>query len=161
MKRLLLFLIISISTFFLGLFSARESYHPVSLEEITQNIDYYEGKSVEIVTYASLFDIEEKNLTIGEPYEKKEALTFLDLPPNSIDADGLRNRLAENFSFNRHKRVKVIVTGQVSNNCNKGITCCFGKSLAIITKDIKPIGQIEDYTVPTQFQSDDSKSNSE
>src|SRR5262245_46451125 len=114
MKRSIFFLIISISTFSLGVFSSRvfssrESYPLVSLEEISRNSEYYDGKTVEIVTYAHLFEIDDKTLVIGEPYEKPESFTYLDLKENSLNLYFLQKQLSENFSLNHYKRVKVKV----------------------------------------------------
>lgn len=161
MKKSLFFLIISISTFCFGVLTAPNSYKQVSLEEITQNIKYYDGKRVEIITYAQIFRVDEESIIIGEPFEKNEIITFLDLEENSINYPALQKQLTENFSIHKYKRVKVKVTGKVYNNCNKGFTCCFGKSLKIITESIEQIGQIEDYTVPLEFQLNKPESNSQ
>ena len=157
MKKLLFFLLISISTFFIGLFSVSESYPIVSLADVTEDSEYYDGKTVEIITFARIYDLEDKKIIIGEPYEKPEAFTSLDLKENSINLDFLKNQLSENFSLNNYKRVKVRVIGKVYDNCNKGGTCCVGKTLKIITKSVTRTGQIEDYTIPFKFQLDESK----
>ncbi len=160
MKKSLFLLIISISTFCFGVLTAPNSYKQVSLEEITQNCKYYDGKRVEIITYAQIFRVDEESIIIGEPFEKNEIITFLDLEENSINLAALQKQLTEDYSINKFKRVKVRVIGKVFNNC-KEVTCCFGKSFKIIAESIEQIGQIEDYTVPLPFQLNKSESNSQ
>lgn len=158
-KRYLFYLAILISSFCFGIFAAHK-YQPhyplVSLEEISAKSEYFDGKYVEIITYAQLDRFDQKDFTIGEPLEKRESLTFLRLEENSLNLDSLKETLSENYSVNQYKRVKVKVRGKVYDNCNKGVTCCVGNTIDFITESVEQIDQIEDYTVPEKFQLTDS-----
>ena len=151
-RRFSTYLIILLITFFVGISSVPKSYPLISLEEISKNSEYYDGKKVEITTYMYLDRFDQKDFMIGEPYEKYESNTSLDLNENLVNLDFLKTSLSANYSVNHYKRIKVRVKGKVIDNCNKGITCCFGKTLRIIAESVDQIGQIEDYSVPEEFQ---------
>ena len=103
---------------------------------------------MQIESYIQLDSIGERVLYLGEPFEKPEAWTYLNTEENSINVDYLRNQLKENLSKNHFKRAKVLVKGKVEDNCNKGVTCCFGRSITIKAQEVVQLEPIEDYTLP-------------
>lgn len=150
MKKFLLSFIIPILTFCAGVYIYRISTPKVSLETVSKYTTFYDEMNVEIETYAQLENAEENLWSIGEPFEKYEAWTFLNLENNTTYLENLSSQLRENFSKNNYKRVKVLVKGTVNDNCNRrGISaCCFGKTMTIKAREVVQLAPVEDYSRP-------------
>jgi hypothetical protein len=147
MKKFLVANIISIITFFLGVFVYRISTPKVSIETLTKSTNFYDGMNMQIETYAQLVFIDEKILYLGEPFRKYEACTYLHTEKSSINLDNLRNQLRENLSRKHFKRVKILIKGAVQNNCNKEATCFSGESITIKAQEVTQLEPVEDYNL--------------
>ena len=79
--------IIPILTFAVGVFVYRNSTPKVSLENISEHIWFYDGMNVEIESYAQLEFFDENGWYIGEPFEKREFFTNLDLEKNTTNLE--------------------------------------------------------------------------
>lgn len=152
MKKFLLNLLIPILTFIVGVGIYRISTPNVSVVTLTNYTAFYEGMNVEVETYAQLQPFDSKLLYLGEPFEKPEVWTYVNTEENSLNIDNLRNQLKENLTNNHFKRAKVRVIGTVEDNCNKGITCCFGKSITIKAQEVTQLEPVKDYDLPEQFK---------
>ena len=157
MKKFLLNLLFPILTFALGVGIYRVSSPAVSIQTITNYTSFYDGMNVEIETYIQLESLDEDTWYIGEPFEKMEVWTYLDLEKNSNNLDTLHSQLKENLTKQSFKRAKVRVRGTVKDNCKSemskggGISlgsCCYGKSITIKTQEIIQLSPVEDYTKP-------------
>jgi hypothetical protein len=155
MKKFTLNLLIPILTFAFGVGVYRVSSPKVSLEKVSNYTFFYDGMNVEIETYAQLTTYDKDNWYIGEPYEKKEIFTDLDLENNSASLDILHSQLKENLSEQKYKRAKVLVKGTVKDNCKTDASggkivfgCCFGRSITIKARDIIQLEPVEDYIKP-------------
>jgi hypothetical protein len=150
---------VAILAFLVGVGSAGLA-HKTSLEEITKDIKSYDGQSVELVTYLQLNplgQIEPVNdyWILGERFEKPEAFTILDIETNSIKLGSLADELRVDYSRNNFRRVKVLVRGQVVNDCIKHELCCFTQQITITANQIEPLGQPEYYSVPDEFRANE------
>lgn len=154
MKRFLLSFIIPILTFCAGVYIYRISSPNVSLETVSKYTYFYDGINVEIETYAQLENFDGNSWTIGEPFEKYEAVTFLNLENNSTNLENLKSQLKENLTINFYKRAKVLVKGEVKDNCNvRGFAnCCFGKTMTIKAREVIQLAPVEDYSRPEEFR---------
>lgn len=150
MKKFLISFFIPILTFFAGVCVYRLSTPKISLETISKYTSFYDEMQVEIETYAQLENFDENLWSIGEPFEKYEAMTFLNLENNSTNLENLKFQLKENLTINSYKRAKVLVRGEVKDNCNRrGISaCCFGKTMTIKAREVIQLAPVEDYTRP-------------
>ena len=157
MKKFILNLLIPILTFALGVGIYRVSSPKVSLEKISNYTFFYDGINVEIETYAQLTSYDKENWYIGEPYEKKEVFTNLDLENNSTNLDILHSQLKENLSEQKFKRAKVLVKGTVkddwkidtwTNGDKIRFGCCCGKSLTVKAQEVIQLEPVEDYIKP-------------
>jgi hypothetical protein len=148
MKKFLLNLLIPILTFIIGVGIYRISTPNVSIETLTKYTAFYDGMNVQIETFAQVEPIDGKVLYLGEPFEKLEAWTYLHTEGNSLNLDNLHNQLKENLSQKHFKRAKVLVIGRVEDNCNKGTTCCFGKSITIQAQEVTQLEPVEEYDLP-------------
>lgn len=142
--KILRYTFIFLLTFYGGLLASEFSYDATTLGEITADIKFYDGRFVEIRTYAQL-DSFDGSWTAGEQWEKLEASTFLELEHEPLH---LREQLTQNISLSAYNRVEVILRGRVRDNCVGGLTCCFGNSLTIVDATIDPLGTIEYYSRP-------------
>jgi hypothetical protein len=95
--------------------------------------------------------------SIGEPYNKEEVWTILDLEANSSDLNALHSQLKENLSKQSFKRAKVLVKGIVQDNCTPltsesgeilSSRCCFGRTITIKAQEITQLEPVEDFTKP-------------
>lgn len=163
MKKFTLKLLLFFLTFSVGFSVYRycDPYLKVSLEEISRNSEVYDGKYVEIVSYirveSHLISRDEavpaEELIVGDDFENYEYPTILNLEKNSINLDSLRSELSENYTLYKFKRMKVRVSGKITDNCRKGgVTCCFGHSMTLVLDKIKQIEPIEDYSLPERYK---------
>jgi hypothetical protein len=158
MKKTLVALFVFLITFCIGITNYKISTPELTLETISTNSAFYDGKEVEFISYIQIspdfiskYEVQaSKDLNVGEVFEKLEARTNLDIKTNSINLDNLLLELSENYSINRHKRAKVRVRGIIIDNCNKGVTCCFGKTMNLIVAKIEQLAPAEDYTLPAK-----------
>ncbi len=113
--------------------------------------------NVQIETFAQLESYDENSWYLGEPFEKKEVWTILDLEGNSTNLDTLHFQLKENLSKQHFKRAKVLVKGTVKDNCipevskGGGVTlsgCCYGRSMTIKAQEVIQLEPVEDYNLP-------------
>jgi hypothetical protein len=156
MKKFILNLLMPILTFALGVGIYRISSPTVSIETITEYTFFYDGMNVQIETYVQLEHFDENNWYIGEPFEKKEVWTNLDLENNSTDVTDLHSQLKENLSKEQFKRAKVLVKGVVKDDSklepSKSGTisfgCCFGKSITIKAQEVTQLEPVGDYIRP-------------
>lgn len=151
MKKFLLNLLIPILTFSIGVGIYRTASPNVSIETISEYTFFYDGMNVEIETYIQLEGSDDNFWYIGEPFEKKEVWTYLDLERNSTNLDALHSQLKENLSERNYKRAKVLVRGTIRDNCkmSDGIArCCFGRSMTIKVQEVIQLGPVEDYARP-------------
>lgn len=156
MKKFLLNLLFPILTFALGVGIYRVSSPAVSIQTITNYTSFYDGMNVEIETYVQLESYDENIWYIGEPFEKMEVRTSLDLEENSTNLDNLRIQLKENLAKQSYKRAKVLVRGTVKDDCKVdrsesgtlSFGCCFGKSITIKAREVIQLSPVEDYTRP-------------
>lgn len=142
-------LLIAAIAFAIGSIAGSSTYVHTSLEEITQNPSAFDGKLVEVETFAQLELVFDNEWTLGEPFEKQEVFTFLQL---SATPRSLRERLAADITENEYNRVRVIARGRLRDNCptDWGSTCCFGTSITLQEAQITPIAPVERYTRPKQ-----------
>ncbi len=111
---------------------------------------------VEIETYAQLESYDENSWYIGEPFEKNEVWTNLDLEKNSTNLDALHFQLKENLSERNYKRAKVLVRGTIKDDCKTdagngskiSFGCCFGKSITIKAQEVIQLAPVENYIRP-------------
>lgn len=148
MKRFLLNLLIPLLTFSLGVGIYRTASPAVSIAAITDYTFFYDGMNVQIETYAQLASYDENEWYLGEPFEKKEVFTQLDLENNSTNLITLHSQLKENLSKQHFRRAKVLVRGTIQDNCNGSVTCCFGKSITVKAQEVIQLEPVEDYTLP-------------
>jgi hypothetical protein len=156
MKKFLLNLLIPILTFVIGVGIYRISSPNVSLAAISEYTFFYNGMNVQIETYAQLESYDGNSWYIGEPFEKQEVSTYLDLENNLTNLDTLHSQLKENLSEQKFKRVKVLVKGTVKDNCNQqgktggsiSFGCCFGRSITIKAQEVIQLEPVEDYISP-------------
>ena len=156
MKKFLLNLLIPILTFVLGVGIYRVSSPNVSIQTITNYTLFYDGINVEIETYVQLESFDENIWYIGEPFEKMEVWTSLDLEKTSTNLDTLHSELKENLSEQSYKRAKVLVRGTVKDDCKVdrsesgtlSFGCCFGKSITIKAQEVIQLAPVEDYIRP-------------
>jgi len=156
MKKFLLNLLIPLLTFTLGVGIYRIASPNVSIATISGYTFFYDGMNVKIQTYAQLASYDENEWYLGEPFEKKEVFTHLDLEKNSTNLDTLHSQLKENLSKQNFKRAKVLVRGTIKDNCipevsnGGGITlgCCFGRSITVKAQEVIQLEPVEDYTLP-------------
>ena len=154
-KALISFFVVTLA-FLSGVTAYRFSITELSLETISNNSEYYDGKKVEFVSYIQVSSdfisryeaTSGRDFNVGDYFEKIEAKTFLDIKTNSINLDSLLLELSENYSVNHYKRAKVRVSGVIIDNCNKGIPCCFGKTMNLVVDKIEQLEPSEDYTLP-------------
>ncbi len=160
MKKFLLNLLIPLLTFAIGVGTYTSVSPNVSIETLAGYTSFYDGRDVEIETYAQLASYDENIWYIGDYSEKKGVLTYLDLEKNAINLDYLHSQLRENLSEQNFKRVKILVKGKVKDNCRMdrsegskiSFGCCFGKSITIQAKEVIQLEPVEDYTRPnSQF----------
>jgi hypothetical protein len=147
MRSLLRKFLIFVIAFTIGSAAAPPTYVRTTLEDITANPSGFHETLVEVETFAQ-WDLVFESWTIGEPFEKEQVLTFLDL---STDSQPLRGQLVDGITEDEYPRVKVIARGRVRDNCaaESGIiTCCFGRSITLLEAEIRPIGSIERYKRP-------------
>lgn len=143
-------LLIAAIAFAVGSIAGSSAYVHTSLAEITQNPSAFNGKLVEVETFAQLDLVFDKEWTLGEPFEKREVFTFLEL---SNTPRSLRERLAADITEDKYNRVRVIARGRLRDNCETDsgiITCCFGTSITLQEAEITPIAPVERYTRPKQ-----------
>ena len=157
MKKFLLNLLIPLLTFTLGVGIYRIALPEVSIATISEYTFFYDGMNVQIETYAQLASYDENEWYLGEPFEKKEVFTHLNLENNSTNLVILHSQLKENLSKQNFKRAKVLVRGTVKDNCipevskDGGITlsgCCYGRSITIKAQEVIQLEPVEDYTLP-------------
>jgi hypothetical protein len=156
MKKIFGALFVFLITFFIGTTDYRISTPELTLETISNNSEFYDGKAVEFVSYIQIrpdfiskYEVQpSEDLYVGEVFEKLEATTNLDIKTNSINLDNLFLELSENYSINKYKRAKVRVRGIIVDNCNKGVSCCFGKTMNLTVSEIEQLEPAEDYTLP-------------
>ena len=135
-------------TFAIGSFVAWPTHVRSTLEDISENPSAYDGKMVELETFAQLGPVFDNSLVLGEPFEKKEIIAFVEL---STVSDSLREQLADGLFENEYNRVRVVARGRIRDDCapERGIAkCCFGWSLTLLQGEITPVGPIERYTRP-------------
>lgn len=114
---------------------------------------------MEIETYIQLKGYDENDWYIGEPFEKKESMTSLNLEKNSTNLDALHSQLKENHSEKNYKRAKVLVRGTVKDDCKidrsesgtLSFGCCFGKSITLQATEVIQLSPVEDYTRPENW----------
>jgi hypothetical protein len=152
-----LVILIFILSFAIGVGIYRISSPTVSIETISNHTFFYNGMSVHLETYAQLESYDENLWYLGEPFEKKEVWTNLDLEQNSSDLTALHSQLKENLSKQHFKRAKVLVKGIVKDNCipevskGGGVTlggCCFGRSITIKAQEVIQLEPVKDYALP-------------
>ena len=156
MKKFLFNLLIQILTFTIGVGIYRTVSPNISIATISEYTFFYDGMDVEIETYVQLKGYDKNDWYIGEPFEKKEVLTSLNLEQNSTDLDALHFQLKENLSEENYKRAKVLVRGTVKDDCKIdrsesgtiSFGCCFGKSITLQAKEVVQLSPVEDYTRP-------------
>jgi len=147
MKRIVFHVFVLFVAFGIGVIGTYRIAEKTNLEKITADIDHYDGRRVEIETYAQL-DSFENEWFVGEQFEKREAFTYLNVSDDSPSINTLREQLRENLTENEYNRIKVRVVGTLHDNCNKGVTCCFGPILKLSDAQITPINSIERYVRP-------------
>lgn len=145
-QRLLTPLFVGFLTFSLGIVVSYPFAIPTTLEAISRDIGSYEGKVVEVETYAQVDDLVE--WTAGEPFEKFERMTFIKFSQENSELLLLRQSLSSNYRDVDHLRVKVRVRGLVEDNCNDGIPCCFGETMTLKNATLSVIGTIETHSRP-------------
>lgn len=91
MKKFLINLLIPVLTFTLGVGVYRISSPTVSIEMISDYTFFYNGMDVQIETYVQLASYDKNEWYLGEPFEKKEASTYLDLENNSTNLNTLHS----------------------------------------------------------------------
>jgi hypothetical protein len=156
MKKIFVALFVFLITFCIGITDYRISTPELTLETISTNSEFYDGNEVEFVSYIQISPdfisryeaIPGKDFNVGDYFEKIESKTNLDIKTNSINLDSLLLELSENYSVNHYKRAKVRVSGIIIDNCNKGIPCCFGKTMNLVVDKIEQLEPAEDYTLP-------------
>ena len=155
MKKFLLNLLIPLLTFTLGVGIYRIALPEVSIATISEYTFFYDGMNVQIETYAQLASYDGNEWYLGEPFEKKEVFTHLNLENNSTNLVILHSQLKENLSKQNFKRAKVLVRGTVEDNCktNTGggkisFGCCFGRSITVKAQEVIQLKHVEDYTLP-------------
>ena len=148
MKMFLASFIIPIITFSLGVFIYRNSTPKVSIEALTNQTNFYDGMNMQIKTYAQLELTDEKVLYLGEPFEKYEAWTYINIKDSTINIENLRNQLKVGLSKKHFKRAKVLVEAVVQNNCFKGTRCCSGESITINAQEVRQLEPIKNYILP-------------
>lgn len=155
MKKLISGFFVALLTFALGIFIYRVSSPKVSLETISKYTAFYDGMNVTVETYAQLKSYDDKSWYIGEPSEKMEIWTNLDISNVHINLETLHTQLKEDLNEQSYKRVRVLVKGKVIDSCNHlsdngTITfgCCFGKSIKIVAQEVKQLAPVEVYTRP-------------
>lgn len=147
---ILRYLVIATLTFLIGLLTVPDSrYIRTSLSDISSDVSSFDGKLVEVETYAQVDPVFDGDWIAGEPFEKREIFTFLKLATASQD---LQKELAADVSELQYNRVKVTIRGRVKDNCAQtgGITtCCFGSSMTLENATMRRIGMVERYSRPT------------
>lgn len=142
-------LIVAVLTFAIGLLTVPSAgFTPTTLVEISSNVKAFDGKLVEVETYAQLDQVFDREWTAGEPFEKPEIFTFLKLSSEPLQ---LREQLTLNLSDSEYYRVKVLIRGRVRDNCREddGITkCCFGISMALEDATLHQTGEVERFIRP-------------
>lgn len=135
-----------IATFVFGLSLAYTPVTKTSLEEISNNIEQYEGRLVEVETFAQFDEV--FDWRIGEPFEKAERTTFLKISNESALMSRLKNELSANWSGKQFNRVKVRARGILNDNCNDGVTCCVGQSMTLEDASVTVIGPVTKHSNP-------------
>jgi hypothetical protein len=156
MEKFLLNLLIPVLTFAIGVEIYKISSSNLSIQAISDYTSFYDGMNVQIETYAQLASYDEREWYLGEPFEKKELFTYLDLENNSTNLSSLHSQLKENYSKQKFKRVRVLVRGTVKDDCqtNAGdgakisFGCCFGRTITIKAQEVIQLEPVEDYTLP-------------
>ncbi len=148
MKKFLFYIILSILTFAFGVFIYRISSPNVSMVTLTNYTAFYDGKEIETETYIQVESLNGKYFYLGEPFEKPEAWVYLNTEGTNINLDSLKKQLIVNLSNRHFYRAKVFVKGTVRDNCNKGTTCCFGRTITILAQEVKQLAPVEEYTRP-------------
>lgn len=146
MARVLKYFLVAFTTFVIGTILSYERATPTTLEEISRHIDQFEGRLVEVETFAQNEEV--VGWTIGEPFDKYERMTFIELRNSSSDLDALGNRLASQSSLETYPRIKVRVRGWVEDNCNNGIPCCFGETMTLKQASVMVLSPPEMYSRP-------------
>ncbi len=155
MKKFLLNLLIPIVTFAFGIGIYRNSTPNVSLETISENTFFYDGLNVEIESYAQLWNADDDELFLKDYNNKTELLTHLKFSENQVLPSNLTQKLREDYTENKFKRIKVLVSGKIKDDCNPirengtiSFGCCFGKSMFIKVDKITTLAPIEDFVRP-------------
>ena len=152
MFRLFVNILVALLTFAIGVSMCGLFVTHTSIEDISKDSASYNGRIVEIESYLSLNSRENdgQEWMLGEPFEKPEAWTYLDIKTDTSLLIELRNKLAVNLPERQYNRAKVVVVGRVTDNCLSS-TCCFGRSITIDVSSITQTGPVELYSVPYPF----------
>lgn len=140
------YLLVAVMTFTIGVVVAKSGVTNTTLEEITINISHFEGRWVQVETYAQID--EDFGWTVGQPFEKSERVTFVKFRHQATELDAIRNQMVSSTSSDIYPRVKVLVLGLVEDNCSGGIPCCFGETMTLEQASIKVLEQPEMYSRP-------------
>ena len=144
MKRIARGWFVGLITFVIGFSFAYTPVIKTSLEEISAKIEAYEGRLVEVETYAAFDDV--LDWRYGEPFEKAERWTSVELVDESFQLAQLKGQLTKDWSDKSHNRVKVRVRGLLEDNCNDGTTCCFGESMSLKNATLTVVGPVTPYS---------------
>jgi hypothetical protein len=146
---------IALVTFAIGTSIGSDWAPKTTLEEISKDTPYYDGRMVQVESYVAFeaIGIDFSLWTLGEPFEKPEITTVLDMQKvewTSPTISELRRQLSTNRSAERHNRARVRVIGRVRDNCNptSGITCCFGRIVTIDVSSLTRLEEVELYSIP-------------
>lgn len=135
----------AIVTFAIGISLAHRPVTVTSLEEISTNIEEYDGRVVEVETYLQFDEL--FGWRIGEPFEKAERMTFLEFTEQTILQSDLQGELSQDWSVDQFRRVKVRARGILDDNCDGEIArCCFGQSMSLKNASISVIDPVVTYS---------------
>lgn len=148
MIRLFQYLLVGFATFMIGVMLVYDHVTFTTLEEITRNIGHYEGRVVEVETFAQTD--QDFGWTIGEPFDKYERLTFIEFRNASNELDALRHNMASQSSLETYPRLRVRVRGTVEDHCNDDgiVRCCFGETMTLKEASVKVLSPPEMYSRP-------------
>jgi hypothetical protein len=141
-------IVVTLLAFLVGVLATGGVTTLTTLEVVSREIEQFEGRRVTVETYATYDNI--SGWAVGEPFEKPERYTSLELEEYNVAYEKLADTLAPRPNDKSYFRVKVIVTGLVEDNCNDGVTCCFGETMTLRNAKFRVLTDPEIYTIPVK-----------